>query len=65
MWADVDRIVTSHEAEETLARINDVYSEPPPEDAEYRERRRQRHRALVEGTWSRKPNDRRPARGRE
>jgi metal-responsive CopG/Arc/MetJ family transcriptional regulator len=47
----LEEFLRRHEAKETLAQINAVYSEFPPEDEEHRARKRQRHRELVEGTW--------------
>lgn len=40
------------ESERLLAGLNLAYGpEPPEEDDELRERRRERHRRIVEGTW--------------
>lgn len=39
------------ESETLRARLDRVYGEEAPEDEELRERRRERHRRVVEGTW--------------
>lgn len=47
----LEEFLKRHDAEKTLARINAVYADVPPENDADRTRRRAKHRDLVEGSW--------------